>query len=197
MNYSRIAQFLVDHFRHPVDFAHRLFHIKCWPIILLQEAFVVHFLRLLLGVSKIAFFMICHDSVILNDFPIKVPKTLIFMIFQIIGSWHCVLTHCGPCWIAAARVGSRRSVPCCPSCVLDRSGLCRVGSVPCWIVAVLDGACPVRDEASLHGLSAPSVGGTTNTAHGTTNTDARVGIGMKRGDSKIWLKKLLISRKGN
>ena len=36
--------------------------------------------------------------------------------------------------------------------------------------------------------------GTTNTGYGTTNTDAGVGIGMKRGDSKICLKRLLISR---
>ena len=36
--------------------------------------------------------------------------------------------------------------------------------------------------------------GTTNIGYGATNADAGVGIGMKRGDSNIWLKKPLISR---
>ena len=39
------------------------------------------------------------------------------------------------------------------------------------------------------------VNGTTNTVYGTTNADAGLGIGMKRGDSKNWLKRIWISRK--
>ena len=35
---------------------------------------------------------------------------------------------------------------------------------------------------------------TTNVVYGTTNADAGVGIGMKRGDSEIWQKRPLISR---
>ena len=36
--------------------------------------------------------------------------------------------------------------------------------------------------------------GTTNAVYGTTNADAGVGIGIKRGDSRILLKRVLIGR---